>query len=223
LASGFAERVREAMKEMASDPYDVDFDRLVSDVALRDPSLYPQSHKQWVAPYIENQNIQVPKTQVIGFSSAEVPVGSIVLYGVATAPTGWILCDGSAVSRSDQSLLFAVIGTTYGAGDGSSTFNVPNLKGRVPVGLDASQTEFDALAETGGAKTHALTTAELASHNHPSQAGSIIQLDAAGGGVVDFSTGLAVSTSNVTGFSGSGNAHNNLQPYIVMNFIIKAV
>ena len=79
-----------------------------------------------------------------------VPVGSINAWSTNTAPTGWQLCDGTAVSRTTYAALFAVIGETYGAGDGSTTFNLPNLKGRAIVGRDSSQTEFDTLAETGG-------------------------------------------------------------------------
>jgi hypothetical protein len=75
--------------------------------------------------------------------------------------------DGAAVSRTTYSDLFALIGTTYGAGNGSTTFNVPNLKGRVPVGLDGSQTEFDALGEAGGEKAHVLTIGEMPAHTHP--------------------------------------------------------
>lgn len=102
------------------------------------------------------------------YVDAFIPAGIITQYGGAVAPSGWFICDGSAVSRTNPtySRLFAAIGTTYGAGDGSTTFNVPNLKGRVPVGYDATQTEFDTLAETGGAKTQALTTAQLPSHTH---------------------------------------------------------
>jgi microcystin-dependent protein len=80
------------------------------------------------------------------------------MFAGSTAPTGWLLCDGTAVSRTTYSDLFAITSTTYGVGDGSTTFNLPNLKGRVPVGLDTSQTEFDVLGETGGAKTHTLTS-----------------------------------------------------------------
>lgn len=94
------------------------------------------------------------------------PAGAIQAYGGSSAPTGYLLCDGSAVSRSTYADLFTAIGTTYGAGDGSTTFNIPNLKGRVPVGRDSAQTEFDVLGETGGAKTHTLTTAEIAAHQH---------------------------------------------------------
>jgi microcystin-dependent protein len=97
---------------------------------------------------------------------SHVPTGTIVVYSGASAPTGWLLCDGSAALRSTWSGLFDVIGTTYGAGDGSTTFNVPNLNGRVPAGLDISQTEFDSLGKTGGAKTHTLSTSEMPSHAH---------------------------------------------------------
>ncbi len=92
--------------------------------------------------------------------------GVITAFGGSSAPTGWLLCDGTAVSRSTYADLFAVVSTTYGIGDGTSTFNVPNLKGRIPVGRDSTQTEFDTLGETGGAKTHTLTSAEMPSHQH---------------------------------------------------------
>jgi microcystin-dependent protein len=145
-----------------------------------------------------------------------IPVGVITQFGGSTAPTGWVLCDGTAYSRTvTYNNLFTAIGTTYGVGDNSTTFNVPNLKGRVPVGLDSTQTEFDALAETGGAKTHTLITAEIPSHSHSS-----LQLGNAGG-----STGIpvtgTVTTDTTTGSTGGGGAHNNLQPYIVVNYIIK--
>lgn len=103
-----------------------------------------------------------------GLTNTFVPLGGLVPYAGATAPAGgkWMLADGTAISRTSYSALFALVGTTYGVGDGSTTFNLPNLKGRVVVGLDAAQTEFDALGEVGGAKTHTLTTAEMPSHNH---------------------------------------------------------
>jgi len=93
--------------------------------------------------------------QPVGISSN--PVGSIILYPGASAPTGYLICDGAAISRTTYSDLYAVIGTVYGIGNGSTTFNLPNLKGRVPVGLNSAETEFDALGETGGAKTHTLS------------------------------------------------------------------
>lgn len=101
-----------------------------------------------------------------GTDGEALPAGSIVQWGSNTIPTNWLLCDGSAVLRSAWPSLFAAIGTTYGAGDGTTTFNLPNLKGRVAVGRDSAQAEFDVLGKTGGAKTHTLTTAEMPSHTH---------------------------------------------------------
>lgn len=97
---------------------------------------------------------------------AAVPTGTIAPYGGAAAPAGWRLCDGSAVSRSTFSALFAIIGTSFGTGDGSSTFNLPNLRGNVLTGLDAGQTEFNARGKTGGSKSHQLSIANLPAHDH---------------------------------------------------------
>ena len=71
-------------------------------------------------------------------SGSSSPAGSITQFGGSSTPSGWLLCNGSAVSRSTYSNLFTVIGTTYGVGDGSTTFNLPNLKGKVPVGYNSS-------------------------------------------------------------------------------------
>lgn len=102
------------------------------------------------------------------YVDAFIPAGIITQFGGSVAPSGWLICDGSAISRTNAAYtrLFSAIGTTYGVGDGSTTFNIPNLKGRVPVGFDATQVEFDALAETGGAKTHTLSIGEFPSHTH---------------------------------------------------------
>jgi microcystin-dependent protein len=167
-----------------------------------------------------------------------------MLTAAATAPSGWLICDGAAVSRSTYSALFTSIGTTYGAGNGSTTFNLPNLKGRVPVGLDSAQTEFDVRGETGGAKTHTLTTAQMPVHNHTASTnttgahvhqsqgywsgggglGGAISRTTVGGDPIDTnslrSAGDHSHTVTVNN-AGSGSAHNNLQPYLVMHYIIK--
>ena len=91
-----------------------------------------------------------------------VPAGAIFLWGSTTAPSGYLICDGSAVARSTYSAIFAVIGTTYGTGDGSSTFNLPDLRQRFPLGKAASGTG-NALAATGGAIDHVHTGP---SHTH---------------------------------------------------------
>ncbi len=144
-----------------------------------------------------------------------VKTGMISPYAGTTAPTSWLLCDGTAVSRTTYSALFAITSTTYGVGDGATTFNLPDLRGRVPVGKSAD-TEFDVLGETGGAKTHTLTEAEMPAHTHQmfanggtSVGGSNVFSGGGGGSAVD------------TGSKGSGTAHNNLQPYITLNYIIK--
>ena len=86
--------------------------------------------------------------------NTNTPVGMISIHAGATAPTGWLLCQGQAVSRTTYSGLFGVVSTTYGSGDGSTTFNIPNLKGKVVVGIDAAQSQFDTRGETGGSMTH---------------------------------------------------------------------
>lgn len=95
------------------------------------------------------------------------PTGTILMWPTSSAPTGYLLCNGSAISRSTYAALFAVIGTTYGTGDGSTTFNLPDLRGRVPVGTgQGSGLTNRALAATGGEESHTLTTSEMPSHTH---------------------------------------------------------
>lgn len=151
------------------------------------------------------------------------PTGVVLPFAGSAAPTGWLLCDGSAVSRTTYAALFTAIGTTYGSGNGSTTFNLPDLGGRVPAGKEATATRLTTagsgvdgatLGATGGAQTHTLTTAQMPAHTH------------SGGATVLFG-GTAGSTSYVgngsatTGSAGSGGAHNNTQPTIVLNYIIK--
>lgn len=147
-----------------------------------------------------------------------LPIGTILPFSGSTIPNNYLLADGSAVSRTTYSELFAIIGTTYGTGDGSTTFNLPNLKGRVPVGLDSNDTDFDILGETGGEKTHTLTTNEMPSHSHrlpiSGTAGSDDYL------IHSYATANRVLLGE-TGAAGGGQPHNNLQPYIVQNYIIK--
>lgn len=89
-------------------------------------------------------------------------IGSIIPYTKSNIPEGFLVCDGSEVSRDDYSDLFAVIGTTYGSGDGSSTFNLPSLDGRVVIGLSHDH----AIGVSGGEESHTLITDEIPSHMH---------------------------------------------------------
>ena len=95
-----------------------------------------------------------------------VPVGSMTQFAGSTAPAGFLICDGSAISRANYTALFSVIGTMYGSGDGSSTFNIPNFKGRVAAGLNSNDSNFQNMALAGGSSTHTLTLNEMPSHSH---------------------------------------------------------
>ncbi len=102
----------------------------------------------------------------LGASALLVPPGSVSAFAGISVPGGWLNCDGSAIDRTIYADLFAAIGTTFGAGDGETTFNIPNLRGRNIIGLSPSETDFDALGETGGEKRHTLTIAEMPAHTH---------------------------------------------------------
>ena len=190
----------------------------------------------------------------VGETSLLMPPGSVIAYAGSTAPGGWMMCNGQDLDRQIYKNLFAAIGTVYGTGDGSTTFNVPNLNGKVIVGTSSADAEFDVLGETGGEKTHTLTTAEMPSHNHgvtdpghvhgvtdPGHAHSYTATQVSGSIENDspdytgsvFQNGQTTSTSttgvtvntNTTGISiqntGGGQAHNNLQPYMALRYIIK--
>lgn len=152
-----------------------------------------------------------------------VPAGTILSFGGSNLPAGFLQCDGSAVSRTTYARLFAAISTTWGVGDGSTTFNIPDLRRRVTVGSGGSGTSTlsNAIGATGGAETHTLTTAELASHTHAQNngtgtAGSIDEMS-----LVDSNNSSLVGTGITTGSAGSGSAHNNMQPSAVVLRIIK--
>jgi len=154
--------------------------------------------------------------------AALVPSGTVSQTARATAPTGYLLCDGSAISRTTYSSLFDAIGTAYGVGDNSTTFNIPNLKGRVPVGRDSAQTEFDTLGETGGAKTHTLNVNEMPTHAHVTKAYYISGSQAYSASNLFISNGVDVQgNGGSTTEAGGSQAHNNLQPYVVLNYMIK--
>lgn len=188
-----------------------------------------------------------------------IPIGSRVGYCGTTAPTNWLFCNGQAVSRTTYSALFAVISTTYGAGDGSTTFNVPDYRGRVGAGKDdmggtTAQNRVTsaksginglALGATGGTQTHTLTSDEMPEHTH---AGSADSAGAhthqvkegryeGGGGTLasgdDYTNNIhAYSDTSSNGAhthtlsinsAGSDAEHQNMQPTIIENVIIKAL
>lgn len=184
-------------------------------------------------PTLDAQNVKLTWTQTISgnktFSGTVTFSGAVVgmpwitweirMWTTSTAPTNWLICDWSAISRTTYSNLFSVIGTTYGAWNWSTTFNIPNLKGKVVVGLNSSETEFDTLWETWGEKTHLLTSAEsgVPAHTH-----HISGLSSWSGGPDTWGyqgwSGGSNTDSNTA--ANASQAHNNLQPYITLNYII---
>jgi microcystin-dependent protein len=153
-----------------------------------------------------------------------IPTGSIISFAGNSAPNGWLLCDGTsydAISSPVYNNLYNVITTIYG-GTGSNNFQVPNIKGRVIVGRNPSDVDptnnFSSLNNTGGAKTHTLTISEMPSHQHEMKEEQV----AASG----FGTATVANNDEGTGgtegtLTGGGQPHNNVQPYIVLNYIIK--
>ena len=112
------------------------------------------------------EGVGVFQRHPLGSSALLVPPGCISAYAGASAPGGWLICNGQAIDRQIYYNLFNVIGTLYGSGDGETTFNVPNLKGRHIMGIDASLSEFDVRGETGGEIKHTLTIDEMPTHSH---------------------------------------------------------
>lgn len=163
------------------------------------------------------QNVDEALLQMLSI----IPIGTVLPNASPIVPELWLICDGSAISRTTYADLFNAIGTTYGTGDGSTTFNLPNLKGKIPVGYDANDTDFNTVGKTGGEKTHTLTVNEMPSHSHSSIVNGVKWVSGGNTEVSDKSGGYGLP-SGTTGSTGGGQAHNIIQPYITMNYIIYA-
>ncbi len=177
-----------------------------------------------------------------------IPSGIVQMFAGTSPPTGYLLCDGTAYSRTTYLNLFSIIGTTFGAGDGSTTFNVPDLRSRVPVGAGTGVGLSNrSLGGSGGEETHVLITAEIPPHNHtdsghthpildPGHTHTVPQGGTTGGGYSTLGNGLGSvplsTTVSTTGISvnsgaaniqntGGGGSHNNMQPWLGVNYIIK--
>lgn len=224
------------------------------------------SHNE-IQPSIVKQSA-IKLTPAVADSATKIAPGTSVSGWWSAAPSGYLVENGAAVSRATYASLFAVIGTTYGSGDGSTTFNLPDSRGRVGVSRNASDVEFDTMGKKYGTKVETLTIAQIPSHTHvqnahshgvsdpghnhtqnghthpqivtaPTGGGSGIRFDydADGNGLYysqGITTGTTTATNNpsTTGISvvsatavnqstGSGQAHDNLQPTITKLFVIK--
>lgn len=152
-----------------------------------------------------------------------VPTGAILPFGGTSAPSGWLLCDGSAINRTTYATLFATIGTAFGVGNGSTTFNLPDLRGRFPLGKDnmggssanrVTATEADSVGGVNGAESVTIGIANMPAHNH----GGVVGLS--GAGTSQFAGGGTSGTAAASS-QGSGTALNVMNPYQTVNYIIK--
>lgn len=154
---------------------------------------------------------------LVGGGSSQA--GTTIFYAGSTLPSGWLECDGSAVSRATYSALFALIGTSFGVGDGTTTFNLPDLRGRTPIGIGTgSGLSTRTVGQQLGEETHQLTIPELPAHTHPT--GNIVT----GNGLLTAVAGQfapsGVNNANSVS-AGSDSPHNNMQPSIALKAIIK--
>lgn len=202
---------------------------------IDDKAITPRVLQQWWSKVSQNIDIGGGGSSPGGILG-DIPVGAQIPFGGGSVPSGWLLCDGSAVSRTTYADLFAVIGTSYGAGDGSKTFNLPDKRGRVSVGKNSSDTDFATIGKDGGAKTVKLETKHMPSHTHELSKefgdGMVGMRNANGAGdgwdvyVGNSNTGQKyrrLSTLYGLLSTGGGEAHSNLQPYETDNWIIKAL
>nr|WP_249208867.1 tail fiber protein [Magnetospirillum sulfuroxidans] len=143
-----------------------------------------------------------------------IPPGTVTAFAGASAPAHWLICDGAVVSRTTYAALFTVLGATFGAGDGSTTFALPDLRGRAAIGAGLGTNLTNrTIGGKIGTETHILSIAEMPSHSHGC---AVLQSSETSGYM-----GGATATSGTSGSSGGNQAHNNMPPSLVLNFIIK--
>lgn len=166
---------------------------------------YTQSGQHWEwRPLLAAGQVEVRNGTNTGWTAAYLsPSGAIVAYGGSAAPSGWLLCDGSAVSRTTYATLFAAIGTTYGVGDGSTTFNIPDLRQRFPLGKATAGTG-STLGDTGGAIDH--------THGSP--------LTTSAPSATIAATNLLTSAAHPT-HTHTVTVPGDNPPYLVINYIVK--
>lgn len=145
-----------------------------------------------------------------------VPIGSVLIWMSTTPPEGWLICNGRTLNRADYPDLFKVLGTRFGS-TSSTTFSIPNMGGRMPIGEGGT---FH-LGGVGGEAAHKLTVDEMPSHNH-GVGGNIVNRADGTSGFRELAAVPVGGNNSTSAFTGGGREHNNMPPYIGVNFIIKA-
>ena len=164
--------------------------------------------------------------------------GEIRAFGFTYPPYGWLPCDGRQVPINQNPAVFAILGTSYGGNVQQGYFNLPNLQGAIAMQQDTTQLPFDTLGETGGTPTQTLLTNQMPVHNHTVKAVIAPGTTSTPGNTVSLAVPAATTGStkaNITGYSdtssiamsplemgviGSGTSHNNMGPFLVMNYCI---
>jgi len=160
-------------------------------------------------------------------ATVQIPIGGVILWTTDEAPDNWLFCYGQAVSRSDYDELYDEIGTTYGVGDGSTTFNLPDFRGRFPLGQDdmggssanrVTDADADTLGNGDGDETKTLSADNLPAHTH-----DVTYTLGSGGSEtkIGASTNKTQEGAQATGEAGSGTAFDVMNPFITLNFIIR--
>lgn len=168
-------------------------------------------------------------TNLAESAGGKVPIGALMPYAGLATPAGWLLCKGQSLARSSYPDLFKAIGTLYGAADAQS-FSIPDLRTRVPVGVSDNHVTFGQMGSKGGEERHTLLVSELPAHTHILKGvgktfkGGLEQTNlGAGSGWTTVTNYTAAGNPNLeAAATGSNNPHNNMPPYIVLNYIIRA-
>ena len=171
----------------------------------------------------------VNATNLAESSGGKVPIGALMPYAGLDTPAGWLLCKGQSLARSSYPDLYQTIGTLYGAED-STHFSIPDLRTRVPVGVSDNHPVLGQMGSKGGEVAHFLTVQEMPSHTHilkgvgTSFTGGLEKTNLGGGnGWTTVTNYTGAGSPNLQAApTGGGSAHNNMPPYIVLNFIIRA-
>jgi len=178
--------------------------------------------------YAEKTTVQTTPAEIATYVNTVVPpAGAVAMYAGKTAPTGWLICDGSSLQDAVKyGKLYDAIGTVYG-GTGKNNFKIPDMQGKVAVGVGAGRS----IGAVGGTEAVTLTLAQIPPHRHAFQGGSVTINDAtngsqgglkndAGGSLYGFTDKQTINM-NSTVLAKAATAHDNMQPYVVMNYIIK--